>query len=180
MKLDYKKFLGQIMHTRQLVIILLIGIGLMVLPGLFSRGTEEAAVPQRVEAPDRRAYEKELEERLSAILSTLRGVSQVSVMVTLEDSGETYYAQNESSDLKNTADGTHREDNRQSDGSLALKNDAGGGQSPVKLKTVTPRVSGVLVTAKGVGEAAVQTDVINAVRAVLDVPAHRVQVLEKA
>ena len=168
------------MHTKQLVIILLIGIGLMVLPGLLSPRTARETIAKSVEAPERRAYEKELEERLSSILSTLRGVSHVSVMVTLEDSGETYYAQNESSDLKNTADGAHREDNRQSDGSLALKNDAGGGQSPVTLKTATPRVSGVLVTARGVGETGVQADVIHAVRAVLDVPAHRVQVLEKA
>ena len=179
MKLDYKKILGKIMHTRQLVIILLVGIGLLVLPGLFRGETQRATMQEKEETSKRLSYERDLEERLGSILSTLRGVSEVSVMITLEDEGEVYYARNESADIKNTTDGMVHEDNRQSDGALALKNDAGGGQSPVKLKNAKPRISGVLVTAKGAGRVSVRTNVINAVRAVLDVPAHRVQVLEK-
>ena len=179
MKLDCKKILGQIMHTKQLVIILLVGIGLLVLPGLFHGRAGQKPMQNDREVSEWLSYETELEERLETILSTLRGVSQVSVMITLEDEGEIYYARNESADIKNTTDGMVQEDNRQSDGTLALKNDAGGGQSPVKLKMAKPRISGVLVTAKGAENISVQMNVMNAVRAVLDVPAHKVQVLEK-
>ncbi|MGN1060002.1 MAG: hypothetical protein ACI4QW_06180 [Clostridia bacterium] len=181
MKFDWKKISGQIMNTRGLVIIFMIGIGLLLIPGLLpGKAKQTADAPSVGQVFDRTAYEKELETRLADILSTLRGVTNVSVMITLEDSGETYYARNEKSDEKNTADGSLREDVSQSDASLALKSEAGGGQSPVLLKTGMPRVSGVLVTAKGVGDPAVQADVVGAVRAVLDVAVHRVQVLEKS
>jgi len=178
MKFDLQKVFGQIMHTKRLVIILLIGMGLLFLPGLFKQSPSKSQEPAQKQA-EINHYGAELEKRLCNILSTVRGVSRVQVMITLTDNGETYYAQNERSDEHNTSDGALREDERQADGSLALKNDAGGGQSPVVLKTVLPKVSGVLVTAQGVEDQAVRAEVIRAVCAVLDVPSHRVQVLEK-
>ncbi len=181
MKPSYEKFLKKITNTKGLVIILLIGVGLMLIPGLFTgkQKTKTEASPQAT-AFDYPAYEKELEKRLAEILNTIQGVHQVSVMITLEDSGQVYYARNETVDEKNTEDGSLSEQSMQADGSLALKNDVGGGQSPVLLKTGLPRVSGVLVTAKGVENPNVQAAVIGAVRAVLNVSAHRVQVLSKA
>lgn len=180
MKFDYKKIMGQIMHTKGLVVIGLIGIALMLLPNLSAKKpAEEVKIKQEEAGPIGSQYELRLEKQLADILSTLRGVSNVSVMITLEDDGESYYAKNESADSKRVTDGSLQESNSQSEGSLALKNDAGGGQSAVALKKTMPRVSGVLVTAKGVADAKMQTDVMNAVRAVLNVPAHRVQVLEK-
>jgi len=168
------------MHTKGPVIIGLIGIALMLLPGLFGGQAEvKTEVKQKEAETEESGYEIRLEKQLANILSTLRGVSNVSVMITLEDYGETYYAKNESADSKRTLDGSLQENNSQSEESLALKSDAGGGQSAVALKRTMPRVSGVLVTAKGVADAKTQTDVMNAVRAVLDVPVHRVQVLEK-
>ncbi len=184
MRPDYKKFLGQIMNTRRLVIIFMIGVALIVLPGMLTGRTHKTEtnklVSQGTTSLDSATYTKELEKKLADILSTLRNVSDVSVMITLTDGGEAYYARNEKSDSKVTEDGTLQESAAQADGSLALKNESGGGQAPVLLKSGMPRVSGVLVTAKGVESPTVQTNVVNAVRAVLDVAAHRVQVLEKA
>lgn len=99
------------MNTKRLVIICMIGIGLLLLPDLFVSKKQEAA-PLIAESTSQNhsVYEKELEARLSSILSTIRGVSQVSVMITLEDGGETYYARNLKSDAKNTADGSLTED----------------------------------------------------------------------
>ncbi len=178
MKFDFQKLFGQIMHTKRLVIILLIGMGLLFLPGLFDQHLPKTQESEQKQAEVNR-YGAELEQRLCNILSTVRGISRVQVMITLTDNGENHYAQNESSDEHNTSDGALREADKQADGSLALKNDAGGGQSPVILKTVLPKVSGVLVTAQGVGDQTVRAEVIRAVCAVLDVPSHRVQVLEK-
>ena len=181
MKQYYENFLKRLMHTKWLVIILLIGIGLLILPNLFTGKNSTAKdVPNVSAVFDRKTYETELESRLVDILSTVRGVSQVSVMVTLCDSGEIYYAQNETSDEKNANDGISQELSFESGGTLALKNDAGGGQSPVLLKTQLPKVSGVLVTAKGVDDQSIQADIVSAVRAVFDVAIHRIKVLPKS
>lgn len=181
MKPDIKKIFGQSTNTKPLMIIFMIGVALLLLPNLFGTRSEQSATQSTSTAAiDAAAYEKELEKRLAAILSTVSKVSDVSVMITLTDSGEAYYAQNEKSDTQTTNDGSLKENAAQNDASLALKNESGGAQMPVLLKNDMPRVSGVLVTARGVNDPTVCANVVKAVRAVLDVSAHRVSVLEKA
>ncbi len=179
MNFNFQKLLSDKKNTKWLVIILMIGIGLMLLPDMFA-GKPKEQIKMAATLVDRAAYEKELEHRLSDILSTLGGISEVSVMVTLEDGGETYYARNESTDEKAAEDGGRAERTQAADGSLALKSESGGGQSPVLLKQSMPRVLGVLVTARGVGNPTIRGQIVSAVQAVLNVPVHRVAVLEKA
>ena len=180
MKLKFQTYFEKMMNTKGLVIILLIGVSLLLLPGLFPKGAVTKS--DSTEAAyffDRKAYEQELEKRLADMLSTVRGISHVSVMITVEDTGEMIYAQNESFDEKNADDGSLSEKERQTEGSPALKNDGGGGQSPILLKTGMPKISGVLITAKGTDDPTLQANIISAVRAVLNVAPHRVQVLCK-
>ncbi len=173
-----KQYYNQLMNTKGLILILLVGILLLVLPNSFSKKEKNnnSYENQDIRLSD---YKISLEKELSEILETIHGVSSVSVMITLVDTGETYYATTESVDEKNSNNGNANEKSTQENGTLVLKNDSGGGQSPIQLKNRLPKISGVLVTAKGVDVPAVETRVISAVRAVLDVPIHRVQVLSK-
>lgn len=181
MKEKYEALFKKMMNTKGLVIILLIGIGLLLLPGQTSQKEETSSAPTSdVSFISSSEYEKRLESRLADILGTLDGVSQVRVMITLEDSGEVYYAQDRVTNEKGTGDSGLSEHSLQADEAFVLKNDSGGGQSPVILKTKAPRVSGVLVTARGADDPNIQTAITNAVRAVLDVSAHRVKVLGKS
>ncbi|MBQ2696282.1 MAG: hypothetical protein IJF61_03160 [Clostridia bacterium] len=181
MKINLEKYLKKFTNTKGLVIILLLGIGLLLLPDLLPQKIPvQPASENTLVSGNSNEYEKTLEKRLSSILSTVRGVSHVSVMITLEDCGEAYYVQNEAVDEKNSEDGSLSEKSLQADGTLALKTDPGGGQSPVLLKTGLPRISGVLITAKGVDNPTTKGEVVSAVRAVLNVSAHRVQVLPKS
>ena len=180
MKIDFEKYFKKFTNTKGLVIILLLGIGLLLLPELLPKGND--AQPSSKEngiSIDSHEYEKELEKRLANILSTVRGVSHVTVMVTLADCGEAYYVQNEVVNEKNSEDGSFYEKSLQADESLALKTDPEGGQLPVLLKTGLPQISGVFITAKGVDNPTTKGEVVSAVRAVLNVSAHRVQVLPK-
>lgn len=181
MKLNFKPYLEKITNTKWLVIILLIGIGLLLLPGLFTKSTDPIPeTPITVSFSDRKSYEEELEKRLANMLSTVRGISHVSVMITVEDTGEMVYAQSEAFDEKNTSDGSLSEKEQQAEATPTLKNDGGGSQSPILLKTGMPKISGVLITAKGADDPALKANLISAVRAVLNVAPHRVQVLCKA
>lgn len=47
------------------------------------------------------------------------------------------------------------------------------------MKRNNPCISGVLVIASGAGDTQVKTNIIHAVRAVLGVQAHRIEVLER-
>ena len=100
-------------------------------------------------------------------------------MITLENNGEMYFARNETANEKKITDGSLDEKNQQSESSTALKGESGGKQAPILLKTGTPEIAGVLVTAKGADAPQVQKSITEAVRAVLNVPVHRIQVLSK-
>lgn len=180
MKLNIEKFLKEMMHTKRLVIILLIGVFLLLVPTL----TPHEKTPNGADdsAPSfyhRGEYEKELEKRLANILSTVRGVSRVSVMITLEDTGVIHYAHNTTESKKETQDGTFDESINETEEITALRGESSGKQSPIHLKTAAPSIAGVLVTAKGVESPTVQSEITGAVRAVLNVPPHRIQILCK-
>ena len=173
------KYFGQIMNTKALLVILLIGVVLLIVP----KGTDKSSAKKETyETKKENAhslYAKELEERLEEILSTVNGAKNVSVMVTLENEGEYYYAQNEKMENESRAKDGDETKSQTTDDSYVLKNDTGGGQSAVLLKNDLPKVSGVLITAKGADNAQVKNDLVSALRAVLDVKAHRVCVLGK-
>lgn len=173
----YKKYFGQITNTKSLLVILLIGVVLLVLAGMPSGADKkETENKNQADSINRTEYLKDLEQRLAKILSSVSGASDVSVMITLEDSGQRVYARDERSENK-TSDGGG--ETNTSDGSYVLKNNSGGGQSAVLIKSRLPSVSGVLITAKGADDAEVKNNLVNAVKAVLDVRAHRVVVLCK-
>ena len=168
---DLKKFFGQIMNTKILVIIFIVGIGLMMLP---SGGTKEKkeVVEQQISGT---AYKEEIEKQLKSILSSVKGAGNVEVMVTLEDDGQTIFAADEKSDSQIEGEAKQNTDEK----TYVLKNDAGGGESPVVLKKSRPAVSGVLVIATGAKDAETKNELLNAVRAVLGGKAHRIEVLER-
>lgn len=181
MKPDIKKFFEKNMNNKGLVIIFIIGISLLLVPSSLTNKTKnEQKEADMTPSIQYQAYEKHLEKQLSGILSTVHGISDVSVMITLEDSGETYYAQNETSETKLSEDGTHADNIHSKSNNLALKNESGNRQTPIFLKSGMPKISGVLITAKGVDSPSAQSDIKSAVRAVLNVSAHRIQVLPKA
>ncbi len=175
-----QKFFKLRMNTKWLILILLIGIGLMLLPtGNKSKKSTESSAP--ISGGTYSAdYERELEKRLAKILESLDGISHVQVMITLEDSGQVYYAQDRKESEKDNGEAALSERSTQADEAVVLKNDSGGGQSPLIAKTKAPRISGVLVTAKGAESPAKQNDISGAVRAVLDVSPHRIKVLAKS
>ena len=53
-----------------------------------------------------------------------------------------------------------------------------GSISPLILKTIAPRVEGVIIAAQGGGDAVVQEQLIRAAQTVLGVEPHKVQVLK--
>ncbi len=174
----FQKYFGKKMNTRLLIIILLLGVALLALNGLPRRSSAKKDETRSVAAFDREEYTRSLEQRLEKALSSVRGAGRVSVMITLADSGQNIYAQDEQSEKKSSGNADSTVSNS-SDSAFVLKNDSGGGQSPVLVRNDLPKVSGVLVTAEGAADAEVKNNLVCAVKAVLDVKTHRVQVLCK-
>jgi len=58
-------------------------------------------------------------------------------------------------------------------------NDAQGGEKPVIVQEQLPRVRGVVIVAGGVVSPLVESRIVQAVQALLDIPAHKITVLPR-
>ncbi len=159
-----KKY-GQNRHTGLLALIFIVGIGLLLLPS----GKQE---PQKEPATDSaHAYRERVEKQLSDMLSSVKNVGKAQVMITFQDEGQTFFAEDE----EETRDGEKRDFSA----AHVLKNDGSGTESPLVEKKTVPEVAGVLVVAPGAENPQVKAEIVSAVRAVLGVKSHRIEVLEK-
>ncbi|MBW5446779.1 stage III sporulation protein AG [Cohnella sp. CFH 77786] len=127
--------------------------------------------------------ESQLEGRLKDLLETMVGVGSVNVLVTVESTEETVVQQDEkkTQQLTNESDknGTSRHiTDITSEGQVVLY-EVSGGQAPIVVKKLKPRVRGVVVVAKGAENATVRKIIQEAVSRGLDVPTHRISVVPR-
>lgn len=121
-------------------------------------------------------YESYIEDKLSEILSKLKGVGDVDVMVTLEDSVEKIPASNVTTtkEITNELDsqGGTREISREDETIqiVSTSNDV------VVLKEVKPSVKGVIVVAEGADNILVLETLYEAVKTVLGISGNKVQI----
>lgn len=105
--------------------------------------------------------EKQLEQRLKEMISTIDGAGRTTVMVTFEDKGETVYARNSSSSAETDAQGAKTSEQHE----YVLT----GGEAGIPLKNVYPSVRGVAVICEGGDLTQVRQAVLDTVSAVLGI-----------
>ena len=167
-------------------IMLIIGLLLAVI--VWPTSTEDEGENSKSEQPQAGSaqgtgsltYEEQLEEKLAAVLSKVKGAGKVSVMITLECSSELVLQVDESQNSGTV----HEEDSaggvRDSSESSYSKDtvQSVSDYSPYVIKEINPKVSGVLVIAEGAGSAAIKNEIYEAVEALFNLPVHKIKVLE--
>jgi len=122
-------------------------------------------------------YSYKLEIELEEILSQMKGVGNVNVMITLEDSVERIPAlnitqMNEKTNEKDAQGGTRevvREDLTQQ---IVTSNN----NSPMVIKELKPKVRGVIVVAEGAENIEIKEKLYTAVKTVLGVAGNKVEI----
>ena len=158
--------------------------------GIFtSSGQEEAGGQDTVETQTRAVtagsteeYTAYLEEKLKKMLESVRGLGEVEVMITLEASEEKIVekdmtAERASTEEQDSAGGT-RTVNSSNTGYQTIYQDGTQG-SPFVVKTISPKVEGVLVVAEGAEKGSMTSEITQIAQALFGVEAHKVKVLEK-
>ncbi len=173
-------------------IVIVVGVIVIIAGGtIFSGGKSNAT--QKEQKKDVNTTESQqnadsrssgIEARLAALLSQMKGVGKVDVMVTFSTTRENIPAydtkRNQSStDEKDSAGGTRSISQEEYDSTLAYEDSSSGGKKPVILKELEPEVKGVLVVADGADSVEVRERICNAVTVVLDIPVHRIQVVQR-
>ncbi|ABR48651.1 Sporulation stage III, protein AG [Alkaliphilus metalliredigens QYMF] len=127
--------------------------------------------------------EERIEGRLKAILENIRGAGTVEVMITFEIGPEIIPASNvvQSQDLTEEKDANGGErtiTSTNTNETIVTTNDSGG-NNPLVLKEIKPQINGVIVVAQGAENAEVKRKLYDAVRTVLQVSGHKVQIYPK-
>ncbi|NLK86999.1 MAG: stage III sporulation protein AG [Clostridiaceae bacterium] len=125
-----------------------------------------------------------LEIRLKSLLSQIQGVGKVDVMITYSASREYVPAYDIKKGISSTEEsdsegGERKMREEEYESAIAYEDSASGGKRPVVLKQLEPEVKGVLVVAEGAENVEVRDRICNAVTVVLDVPMHKVKVIQR-
>lgn len=158
------------LDKKSLVVIFIgiIGVILLVLSELipFSSKTESSDLTEGTLTVSYSEYEKEVETRLESLISEIDGAGTVKVMVTLDCSVESIYAQQE----KQTSGESGSYENEY----VIIKNN--DGENGILLKTTQPQIRGVAVVCTGGSSSVVRQNVTNTVTAVLGISSARVNI----
>lgn len=172
-------FFGRSVPKKYLWILAAIGVLLLLISWLIP--SDEAKVAERSE-DSAESYARSTEEKLTSILSDMLGSKGVRVMVTLDSSGETVYADTTkiNTGLSENVGGDQKTRTEQSDSKendyIILK-DSNGNETALVVTKVMPQVRGVVVVCPNGNEEAVQAMVKSAVVTALNISSKKVCVV---
>lgn len=125
----------------------------------------ETETPQASETD----YASQLEEKLSALLSSVDGAGKTRVLITLRSGAETVFARDDRLDTEPSR--------TQSEQTYVTLRD-GSRDTGLKLKTITPQILGVAVVCEGADDPQVRQAVTQTVTAALGIGASHVSVVK--
>ena len=146
------------------IIVLLVGLGLMLLP----TGAKDSPAPEPI--PVTRTENNDLESKLSAILSRVRGAGEVEVLLTVRTGGETLYQTDEDS-------GTGESESRKRLSTVIVE-DASNQELGLVRRTDPPVYQGAVVVCQGADDPQVKLAIVEAVSCATGLGADQITVVK--
>ncbi len=146
-------------------VVIIAGIAVISLLFLSTLTPDVQPQAEQFTAGDTAKLERELEKRLTDIISGIDGVSSPRVMITIDRTSERVYAE-ESKTRSGTGENS-------SESSIAL---AGSGKEALEKSVILPKVRGVAVVCGGADDVLVREKVVNTAAKVLDIKISQVYV----
>ena len=157
-----------------LVALLAMGIMLIVLGNILFGNKE--TLPTKKVVDEQNISEEQisenngLEDRLAFVFASIEGAGKVEVMVTLKAGNEIIIAEEEK--IKDAKGEVSTEK------SAVILSQSGGNEKPLVLKEKYPEVEGIIIVAEGGDDIFVKESLTKGAQALLDVPAHKVEVFK--
>ena len=179
-----------------MAILALLGILLMVIAlpvkktenardetGLSDTGSDTMKTSETEKDDGDGSYTQEVENRLEALLSSMDGVGEVKVMVTLSSSMEQVVEKDVPYSMDTTketdsAGGSRDVVNSKQEETTVYVTDQAGNKTPYISKTLEPAIEGVTVVAQGGGNAVVQKNITDVIQALFGIEAHKIKVVK--
>lgn len=138
---------------------------------------EDTAQEKTEQKYEKKDYAEYLEHKLEQVLGQMEGVGKVSVMVTVADQGEDIIEKDKTehtSTVTNTDSGSMEMTTEKESGEETVYEESGGEKAPYVSKEILPEIEGVLVVAEGGDSPRIVSDISDAVKALFQVEAHRI------
>lgn len=189
----------------KLLILLLLGILLLVIAIPAGKGKKKEYTDREPEdagtgaasgaSMTEQEYVSYMERHLENILSQMKGVGDVTVMITLKESAEKIVEK----DVENSSESVNEEDSQGgmretmnstrgettvyrgegSSGGFGGGEGSASGQDPYVSKELTPRAEGVVVVAQGGDDAVVIQNITESVQALFGIDTHKIRIVKK-
>ncbi len=144
---------------------ILLSLGIIFL--LFSEYHSNKEIKNTQEEFDEEAYIARLEERLSAMIEKIDGVSDVNVMITLESGKRYSFAQEEKNGMGEGAVNT-----------FLMQEGEDGISTPILIETCAPKIKGVSVVCQGAENALIREKIFGVVAGTLDLTQNKIYVTQ--
>jgi len=190
----WKSIIGELLSKKYVAnILVLLAVAIMALIVSTNFFTKPSRAKPTYDTPIDQLSEKEIlsvktdeeivEYRLKNILEKIKGTGEVQVMVTFEIGTEIIPASNvtksiDTSEEKDSGGGTRNTAAENIVESVVVTNE-NSGNKPLVLKEIKPQINGVIVVADGAEDIAVKERLYDAVKTVLQIPGHKVQIYSK-
>lgn len=168
-----------------LVAVLATGVMLILLGNAFfgqGKGSNDVNKPllqsTEEDESDKSDY-KDIEARMTEVFSSISGAGNVRVMITFKTGSEVVVAQEEKVEESTSAEsGGKTTQEHNSETKVVLLNGTGSSNSPLVLREKAPEIEGVVIVAQGGDDIVVKEALTRGAQALLDVPAHKVEVFK--
>jgi stage III sporulation protein AG len=150
----------------------------------FGTGRTDAAPTKQQEQKTVEEYRTQLEGELTGLLSSIEGVSEINLMITLESAGEKVYATEKRASVNLLSDSLSAsqkrvENQNDSEDSYIILKSADGSESAILVKQLQPVVKGAAIVCKGADNEVIRQKLIETTAIALDLPTNRVSVVAK-
>lgn len=164
---------AKLKNIKHLQIYIAVLLGIVVLVIYFSTFKTSSNVQEELNSVVTSEYISSLESRMEKVLSEISGAGNVKVLITIEKDAEKVMAQN--IEKKTVTNGDNTTITETTELVLINKN---GSYVPVVLYETLPVIKGVVVVCQGAKDPMVKLQIINAVRAAIEVNSTSIEVLE--
>lgn len=174
MKIPFFKKLKTIKHIE--IIIVVIFISLLLLIYFYGFKTEKTSSASNMQSDNltyinSSEYAKELENKILKVVTSLKGVKNATVFVSLESGSELVIAKTTEEKTIQTGSGT----NVTITTSPVLVSN-GGKESPIILAENLPKVQGIIVVASGTEDVNIKLNIYRILETIFSIPSDRIQV----
>ena len=160
-------------------VLLLMGVAFICVSSNKTDDRHTAAMDTETGALDTQAYEQQMEQRLTELLSCVYGAGAVQVMVTVETSESYEYASDaKQSDDYDIAPQATRQESILEENVIIVRGE--NGDEALLVARHLPKIMGVAVICEGGDDIYVKQSMIEAVSILCGIPSNRISVCKKA